>query len=165
LNVSDFAVADAPNLARILTLASLTGIVNRLAGKGIAFTKLEVPFTQTGDTATMTNARAMGAALGLTADGTLDLEKKTASLRGTIVPAYSINSALGKIPLIGRIFTGQKGGGVFAATYQLSGDLAKPKITVNPLAALAPGFLRNLIGILGTEFQGKPPSSEIIDPN
>ncbi len=165
LNVSDFAVADAPNLARILTLASLTGIVNRLSGKGIAFTKLEVPFTQTGDTATMTNARAMGAALGLTADGTLDLEKKTASLRGTIVPAYSINSALGKIPLIGRIFTGQKGGGVFAATYQLSGDLAKPKITVNPLAALAPGFLRNLIGILGTESKGKPPSSEIIDPN
>jgi hypothetical protein len=113
----------------------------------------------------MTNARAMGAALGLTADGTLDLEKKTASLRGTIVPAYSINSALGKIPLIGRIFTGQKGGGVFAATYQLSGDLAKPKITVNPLAALAPGFLRNLIGILGTESKGKPPSRKIIDPN
>ena len=165
LNVSNFAVANAPNLARILTLASLTGIVNRLSGKGIEFIKLEVPFIQSGDKATMTNARAIGAALGLTADGTLDLDKKTAKLRGTIVPAYSINSALGNIPLIGRIFTGQKGGGVFAATYQLSGDLAKPKITVNPLAALAPGFLRNLIGILGTKSEGKPPTSEIVDPN
>jgi len=165
LNISDFAVANAPNLARILTLASLTGIVNRLSGKGIEFTKLEVPFTQSGHTATLTNARAIGPALGLTANGTLDLKNKTASLRGTIVPAYSINSALGKIPFIGRIFTGQKGSGIFAATYQLSGDLAKPKISVNPLAALAPGFLRNLMGILGTESEGNPPTSEVADPN
>jgi len=124
-----------------------------------------VPFVLSGDNATLTNARAIGAGLGLTAGGTLNLVKKTASLRGTIVPAYSINSALGNIPLIGRIFTGQKGVGVFAATYQLSGDIAKPKISVNPLAALAPGFLRNLIGILGTRSEGKPPTSEIVDPN
>ncbi len=165
LVVSDYTVVNAPNLARILTLASLTGIVNRLSGKGIEFTKLDVPFTQLGDTATMTNAQAIGAALGLTADGTLDLDKKTANLQGTIVPAYSINSALGEIPLIGRIFTGKKGSGIFAATYQLTGDLAKPKITVNPLAALAPGFLRGLIGILGTKSNGKQPSNDIVDPN
>ena len=73
----------------------------------------------------------------------------TARLQGTMVPAYSINSVLGDIPLIGTIFTGEKGSGVFAATYEFSGDLSKPNIFVNPLAALAPGFLRGLIGILG----------------
>ena len=165
LSISNYSIVGAPNLARVLTLASLTGIVNTLSGKGISFAQLNIPFSYIDGKADIRNARAVGSQLGLTAEGTLNLDKKTATIRGTIVPAYSINSALGNIPLIGRIFTGQKGGGVFAATYQLSGDLAKPKITVNPLAALAPGFLRNLIGILGTTSEGKPPTSEIVDPN
>jgi hypothetical protein len=165
LSISDYSIVGAPNLARILTLASLTGIVNTLSGNGISFARLNIPFSYIDGKANIRNARAVGSQLGLTAEGVLNLDKKTATIRGTIVPAYSINSALGNIPLIGKIFTGKKGSGVFAATYGISGDLAKPKITVNPLAALAPGFLRDLIGILGTGTKGKQPSSEVVDPN
>jgi len=95
----------------------------------------------------------------------LNLSMKTAKLRGTLVPAYSINSVLGDIPLIGRIFTGEKGGGVFAATYEFSGNLSEPNIFVNPLAALAPGFLRGLIGILGIRNTDKPTSNTTINPD
>ncbi|MGB0576358.1 MAG: AsmA-like C-terminal domain-containing protein [Alphaproteobacteria bacterium] len=165
LSISDYTIVGAPNLARILTLASLTGIVNTLSGKGISFAQLNIPFSYIDGKANISNARAVGSQLGLTAEGTLNLNKKTAAVRGTIVPAYSINSALGNIPLIGKIFTGKKGSGVFAATYVISGDLAKSQITVNPLAALAPGFLRDLIGILETKPKGKPPTNDVVDPN
>ena len=55
---------------------------------------------------------------------------------------------LGRIPVLGNILTGgEKGGGVFAATYTMTGPMEEPVILVNPLSALTPGFLRNLFGI------------------
>ena len=68
-------------------------------------------------------------------------------LQGTIVPAYFFNSLLGNVPLIGRLFSPERGGGVFAASYSLRGKLDDPDVTVNPLSALTPGFLRGVFGI------------------
>ena len=63
---------------------------------------------------------------------------------GVIVPAYALNSILGNIPILGDILQGGEGEGMFSATYKIAGDLAEPKIDVNPWAALAPGFLRGI---------------------
>ncbi|MBI2586475.1 MAG: hypothetical protein HYW28_11510, partial [Rhodospirillales bacterium] len=71
-------------------------------------------------------------------------------INGTVVPAYAINSALGRLPVIGDIFTGgEKGGGVFAANFAMSGPTTDPKVTVNPLSALTPGIFRNVFDIFG----------------
>jgi hypothetical protein len=104
-------------------------------------------------------ARSVGAALGLTASGEVDLAKDTLKLNGTIVPAYTINSVFGHIPIIGELLTGSEGGGVFAATYHMEGTRNKPKITVNPLAALAPGILRDLLGVI-IGGGGAPPTGD-----
>ena len=141
-----FSVADAPNLARILTLASLTGIVDVLSGNGIAFDYLTLPFDYEGGVARITDAKAVGSELGITASGSIDFGKDAIDLGGTLIPAYTLNSLIGKIPLIGPIVTGEKGGGIFAANYRVKGEVAAPEISVNPLSALAPGFLRNLFG-------------------
>jgi hypothetical protein len=69
------------------------------------------------------------------------------SLEGTIVPAYFFNSLLGNIPLVGRLFSPERGGGMFAASYSVRGALDDPEVTVNPLSALTPGFLRGLFGL------------------
>ena len=147
LDLSAFSLVGAPILARVLTLASFTGISNALSGKGIGFDTLSVPFTYRDGTVAIRNARSVGSELGFTANGTLDTRQKTVAVNGTIVPAYTINSALGRIPVVGQIFSGAEGSGVFAATYKVTGPLDKPDVSVNPLAALAPGFLRNLLGI------------------
>jgi len=60
-----------------------------------------------------------------------------------------INSLLGQIPILGTILTGEKGGGIFAASYKVRGPVEKPEMSVNPLSALAPGFLRNLLSGTG----------------
>jgi hypothetical protein len=67
-------------------------------------------------------------------------------MEGTIVPAYMLNSLLGNIPLLGRLFSPETGGGLFAATWRLNGPLDDPQVSVNPLAALTPGFLRGIFG-------------------
>jgi len=146
--ITDFRIVEAPLLTRILSLGSLTGIVDAMQGQGITFARLEIPFRFRNKVLTLTRARAVGDALGLTATGQIDFARERLRLDGTIVPANTINSMFGKIPLIGKILTGIKGEGVFAMTYDIKGPLNRPTVTVNPLTALAPGFLRDLIGVL-----------------
>lgn len=156
-----FRVANAPNFARLLTLASLTGINDTISGKGITFSRLSFPFIFHNEVATITEARAVGSELGITASGRVDFGKDAIDLNGTIIPAYTINSLLGQIPVIGTILTGEKGGGIFAASYKVSGPVDKPEISVNPLSALAPGFLRKLLDGGGTSrTDGQTPDQE-----
>ena len=98
-------------------------------------------------TRTLHEARAFSASLGMTTQGTVDLDQQSLDLQGTIVPAYFFNTLLGDIPLIGRLFSPERGGGVFSATYAVRGPLNDPSVSVNPLAALTPGVLRKLFGI------------------
>lgn len=156
-----FRVADAPNFARLLTLASLTGINDTISGKGITFSRLSFPFVFENEVATITEARAVGSELGITATGKVDFGKDAIDINGTIIPAYTINSLLGQIPVIGTILTGEKGGGIFAASYKISGPVEKPEIAVNPLSALAPGFLRKLLDGGGSNpTDGQTPDQE-----
>ena len=139
-----FHVLDAPLLARLLTVASLTGIVNLLGGEGIAFEQLDAPFVVRNELLQFDQGRVYGSQLGLTFQGRLDLAADTMDLDGTIVPLYGINWTIGQIPIIGQLLRGSKGEGAFAATYSMRGPIDDPTISVNPLSALAPGFLREL---------------------
>jgi hypothetical protein len=147
LTMNNWQLVKAPLLARMLTILSLTGINNLLTGEGIAFAALDMPFVYDQPALKITNARAVGSELGITGSGVIDTRQETWNIEGTLVPAYTINSILGNIPILGQLFTGDKGSGVFAATYRVQGPIDDPKVSVNPLAALAPGFLRNLLGI------------------
>ncbi len=146
IRVRDFRITNAPLLAQLLSVASLTGILDVLKGDGLPFKALELPFRREDTAFRIEEGRAWGPSIGLTGSGRVNLTDGTVNLHGTIVPAYTINSLLGHVPLVGDLLTGGKGGGVFAATYTIKGTPEKATIDVNPLAALAPGVLRNLFG-------------------
>jgi hypothetical protein len=140
----DFDVLDAPLLARLLTVASLEGIGNLLGGEGIAFERLETPFALRNQLLQIGRGRLYGSQLGLTFEGSVNLDEDTLDLEGTIVPLYGVNWTIGQIPIIGQLLRGAEGEGAFALTYGISGPMSEPRIGVNPLSALAPGFLREL---------------------
>ncbi len=144
--IDDFHIIDAPVLARILSLVSITGALEMLGGDGMPFSRLDAPFSYDGAVIRFEDARAYGLSFGITMEGDVDLDRDLADLEGTIVPAYVLNTALGNIPLIGDLLTGGEGKGIFAATYAVKGPRDNPQVTVNPLAALAPGILRELLG-------------------
>ncbi len=159
LSVNDYRIVDAPALAHILSIMALTGILDALSGDGIGFNSLEVPFVYDDGVLQITEARANGTSLGFTAAGRIYRHADVVDMKGTVVPAYALNSVLGHIPVLGTLLTGgKKGSGVFAANYSMTGSLEEPKISVNPLSALTPGFLRNLFGI----FDEKQPDPRII---
>jgi hypothetical protein len=145
--VEDFRLRGAPVLARLLQAVTLYGVVGLLQGPGLGVTRLVAPFQLRGGILTLTGARAFSASLGATAQGTIDTDRDRIDLKGTIVPAYFFNSLLGHVPLVGRLFSPERGGGVFAASYSVRGALKDPTVIVNPLTALTPGFLRGLFGL------------------
>lgn len=148
ITIKDYYIVNAPALARLLTVAALTGILDVLQDQGVGFSNLDAPFVLKDGLLQVRDARAYGAALGITARGELDLDAKRMALEGTVVPAYALNSVLGDIPLLGWLITGgEKGGGLVAFNYSMKGPTQDPDVMVNPLSALTPGFLRNLFNI------------------
>ena len=145
--VNRFTLTKAPMLARVLQVATLTGIVNVLSKKGLKFKEFEGGFSYRDARLTLTKVHAHGSSIGITVNGVVDFSDDQARLGGTVVPAYTINRVLSKVPVIGPLVTGGKNEGLFAANYRVSGPLDDPKVTVNPLSALAPGLLRKLFDL------------------
>jgi hypothetical protein len=141
----NYNLIGAPGLAKVLSLASLSGIGGMLAGSGIPFSTLRGDFAYSENHLVLENLLAYGGAIGVTANGLLELGPNRLDIQGTIVPAYTLNSIIGNIPLFGSLLLGGEGQGLFAANYRATGSAADPQVWVNPLSALTPGFLRRLL--------------------
>ncbi len=157
--IDDFRVKSTPVLAKLLGAMSLNGVNDLLSNDGVSFARLEAEFEwqfrDTGNFLVIKEGRTSGSSLGLTFDGSVDQMANEINLKGTIVPVSGINKVIGNIPLIGDILTG--GDALIAATYNVSGPTSDPKVSVNPLSVLAPGFLRKIL------FEGgstKPPTTQ-----
>ncbi|PPQ26183.1 hypothetical protein CCS01_30625 [Rhodopila globiformis] len=154
--ISDATVKNSPVLGKLLQAITLYGLVDALRGPGMGFTRITVPFRYDASGLSIGQARAYNASLGLTATGTIALPSGRASLTGTIVPAYFFNAILGKIPLVGKLFSPEEGGGLFAARFSVDGPIDDATISVNPVSALTPGFTREIFGI----FDGNGPGGQ-----
>ena len=139
----NYAIVRAPVMARLLAVPSLTGFASMLSGTGLPFATMRGDFTYSGTRLSFERVLAFGEALGLTASGWIDLDRDWLELKGTIAPAYLLNSMLGHVPVIGEILGGGSQG-MFATNFALSGASGDPQVRVNPLSALTPGILRQL---------------------
>ncbi len=145
--MGNFTVRNMQSLGKLLQAATIYGVMDAVGGPGLFFSTLVLPFRWEKGVLEVTDAQAFSSSLGLTAKGRLDTERRTVDLDGTVVPAYVLNSALGRIPLLGRLFSAEQGGGLVAVNYGLHGPMDNPSVRVNPLSALTPGFLRGLFNI------------------
>jgi hypothetical protein len=152
--MTNFRIQNAPALAKVLTIASLTGLSDTLSGRGIEFKTVEVPFTLKRGIMDIKNGRAIGPGLGITLIGQAARSSGQVNMRGTIVPSYTLNSAVGKIPILGPILVGGKDQGLIGFNYRISGTISNPKVDVARISGLAPGFLRRL-------FEGKSATVDV----
>ena len=145
LIIDNFKVKEIPVLAKILTLASLQGIADLLTGEGIRFTDFEMIFSNKDKLMTIDEIYAIGPAISIMMSGYIENEKLV-SLRGTLVPATTINRTIASIPLIGDILIGKKAGeGVFGVSFKIKGPPKNLKTTVNPIKTLTPRFITRTI--------------------
>ena len=141
LKIYDFKLKELPTLTKLLTLASLQGIADILSGEGIRFSEFEMNFKNKRNLMTIDEIYAIGPAISILMDGYIEKDKLI-SLRGTLVPATTINKVIGSIPLLGKILVGSKTGeGVFGVSFKIKGPPKKLETTVNPIKTLTPRFI------------------------
>ena len=141
LIIDNFKVKEVPVFAKLLSLASLQGIADLLTGEGIRFTDFEMIYSSQKGLTTIEEMYAIGPAISILMDGYIS-SKKLVSLRGTLVPATTINRSIASIPLLGKILIGDKTGeGVFGVSFKIKGPPKNLSTTVNPIKTLTPRFI------------------------
>ena len=84
----------------------------------------------------------IGPSISILIDGYVEKQNGLVSLRGTLVPAKTLNSIISKIPVVGDILIGEKvGEGIFGISFKIKGPPNNLKTTVNPIKTLTPRFI------------------------
>jgi hypothetical protein len=154
LAVDNFALRAEPALRRIISQNQAPGAddtgraaqLPRIDVNDVDFARARVDFTRTAGHLAFRDASIVGAQVGFTLSGWVDFSRDRADISGTFVPAYGLNNAFAQVPLFGPLLGGGRNEGLFAVNFRVAGQATAPTLTVNPLSAIAPGFLRKLFG-------------------
>lgn len=141
-NLKDFRLVQKVTIDTPEEMADVDGLDSFIGPDGLFFTTMRLPFKMKNGIIDIDDARANGPRLGLTLEGQIDEHLEQVNMNGVFVPAYGLNSLLGKIPIIGGLFSGGSGGGIFALSYRVSGSTKDPLVRINPFTVLMPGILR-----------------------
>ena len=142
LTINNFKLNKAPALAKILSLADLKGLTDTLKGDGISFDTLSAKYNSDSSQMKIDEIFMIGPSISILIDGYVEKKSGLVSLRGTLVPAKTLNSLIAKIPVVGDILIGKKvGEGVFGISFKVKGLPNDLKTTVNPIKTLTPRFI------------------------
>ncbi|HEX2137512.1 MAG TPA: DUF3971 domain-containing protein [Microvirga sp.] len=158
LTLNGFTLRNEPALRRIIPTHSQVVEGRDRAGNPqsvridvneVHFTRARVDFVRSAGRLDFRDAAIWGQQIGFTLGGFIDYARDRADIAGTFVPAFGLNNAISHVPLFGPLLSGGQHEGLFAVNFRISGQATAPTLTVNPLSAVAPGFLRKLFGTGG----------------
>ena len=144
LVIEKFKVVDAPGMVKLLSLADLGGLADLAEGEGISFDTLEINMEQNNNDIKLNEILALGPSISVLMEGYQNSE--ITSLRGTLVPAKTLNKLISRIPVIGDIVIPKEvGEGLFGISFKMKGPPGKIKTTINPIRTVTPRFIQKII--------------------
>ena len=136
LKISDVRIKDAPQVAQLLSAASIVGLFDQMDGKGIFFDTINGTFNLKNELFTIYESSAVGPSLGMSLDGYINTKRKELDLQGVLSPFYLLNG-------IGAFLT-RRGEGLIGFNFTLGGAIDEPETAVNPLSLFPPGMFREI---------------------
>ena len=135
LKIENFKIVKAPGVVKLLSLADLGGLADLAAGDGLSFDILEIKMIKQDDILKLDEILAIGPSISVLMEGYQN--KNHISLRGTLVPAKTLNKLISKIPLIGDIVIPKEAGeGIFGISFKMKGPPENIKTTINPIRTI-----------------------------
>ena len=101
LKIENFKVVNAPGMVKLLSLADLGGLADLAEGEGISFDILDIKMQKTNELLKLNEILALGPSISVIMEGYQD--SSVTSLKGTLVPAKTLNKIISKIPVIGKL--------------------------------------------------------------
>jgi hypothetical protein len=154
ISVQNFVVRGEAALDRVMS-----GAPDK-ARSAVEFSEMRAEFTRVQGRMIIRDGLVRGPAVGATIDGQIDLVRDDMRLHGTFVPLYGLNNMFGKIPIVGLFLGGGSNEGLVGITYEASGPPGSPRVSVNPISAVAPGLLRKFIPTPGAFDQRNPTAAD-----
>jgi hypothetical protein len=139
LYIRNLVVRGEPGLDRVVA-----GAPGQVSG-GVQFSEMHCEFTRVPGRMAVRDGVVRGPVVGATIEGQIDYVKDDVRLRGTFVPFYGLNNMFGQIPIVGLFLGAGSNEGLLGITYEAVGPPSAPRVTVNPVTAIAPGLLRKFI--------------------
>ena len=128
----------------LLSLADLSGLADLAEGDGVSFDILEVKLERYKNSLKLNEILALGPSISVLMEGYQD--PTVTSLRGTLVPAKTLNKMISKIPLLGKIIIPKEvGEGLFGISFKIKGPPGNLKTTINPIRTITPRFIQKII--------------------
>ena len=144
LKIEKFKVVNAPGMIKLLSLADLGGLADLAEGEGLSFDSLEIDMEKDKNFLKLNEILALGPSMSILVDGYQ--EGNLTSLRGTLVPAKTLNKIISKIPVIGQIVIPKEvGEGLFGVSFKMKGPKGNIKTTINPIRTLTPRFIQKIV--------------------
>ncbi len=145
LKIENFKLVNAPGVIKFLSLADLRGLADLAEGEGLSFDILEINMEKDKDLLKLNEIIALGPSMSVLMEGYQSKEGLT-SIRGTLVPAKTLNKIIAKIPVIGNIVIPKEiGEGLFGISFKMKGPRGQIKTTINPIRTLTPRFIQKII--------------------
>ena len=146
LVIENFKVKNAPGLVKLLSLADFGGMVDAVSGEGLSFEKLEMKMEKNKKVLNLKELYAIGPSVSILMEGYVENDSGLVSLRGTMVPAKTLNKFLSKVPIVGDILIPKEiGEGLFGISFKMKGTPGEIKTTVNPIKTLTPRFIQKAL--------------------
>lgn len=142
IDIREFWLVNEPRMSSLV--AATPDASGRVDATRVEFERAGALLTKGRRNLAIANGVLRGPLIGSTFQGTLYDAHDNMDITGTFMPIYGVNRIFGEIPLIGQILGNGRDGGLIGITYRLSGKFGDPKLQVNPISAIAPGFLREL---------------------
>jgi hypothetical protein len=117
-----FKLQDTPAITRLVSFVSLPGFFNLISGnKDIGFNGMNGKFSFENDLLKIDNGFATGPYFDFSIKGNIDIRNRKLDISGHVNPAlYGVSAVVGAVPIIGRIFTGnKKHRGLVSGTYKI----------------------------------------------
>jgi len=145
LKIEDFKVINAPGVIKLLSLADLGGLADLAQGDGLSFDVLEIDMKKDKNFLELRQILALGPSMSVIMEGYQD-ENGITSLKGTLVPAKTLNKIISNIPVIGNIVIPKEAGeGLFGISFKMKGPEGKIRTSINPLKTLTPRFIQKIL--------------------
>ena len=145
LKIENFKIINAPGVIKLLSIADLGGLADLAEGDGLSFDFLEIEMEKSGQFLKLNEILALGPSISVLMEGYQD-ENGITSLKGTLVPAKTLNRVISKIPVIGNIVIPKEAGeGLFGISFKMKGPKGKIKTSINPIKTITPRFIQKII--------------------
>ena len=145
LKIENFKVINAPGMVKLLSLADLGGLADLAEGDGLSFDILEINMNKKNNLLELKEIYAVGPSISVIMEGYQYVNGIT-SLRGTLIPAKTLNKMISKIPVIGEIVIPKDvGEGLFGISFKMKGPPGNVKTTINPIRTITPRFIQKII--------------------